>query len=126
MKIECEVSLGELIDKLSILLIKEMMIKDQEKLKHIKLEKNVLENILTGLKLKNVEEHLQSLTEINFKLWKIEDDIREKERAKKFDQEFIELARAVYIINDERFRRKNIVNQTYSSKIVEVKSYKEY
>ena len=126
MKIECEVSLGELIDKLSILLIKEMMIKDQEKLKHIKLEKNVLENILTGLKLKNVEEHLQSLTDINLKLWKIEDDIREKERAKKFDQEFIELARAVYITNDERFRRKNIVNQTYSSKIVEVKSYKEY
>ena len=59
-------------------------------------------------------------------LWKIEDDIREKERNKEFDEEFIELARSVYITNDERFKRKNDINIQYASKFVEVKSYKEY
>lgn len=126
MKIECEVSLGELVDKISILLIKEKMIRDEAKLNHIRAEKNVLENILSQLKLNNIEYHLNQMTEVNMSLWKIEDDIREKERKKEFDQEFIELARSVYITNDERFKRKNTINTLYSSKFVEVKSYKEY
>ncbi len=126
MKIECEVSLGELVDKISILLIKEKMIRDEAKLNHIRAEKNVLENILSQLKLNNIEYHLNQMTEVNMSLWKIEDDIREKERNKEFDQEFIELARSVYITNDERFKRKNTINTLYSSKFVEVKSYKEY
>lgn len=126
MKIECEVSLGELVDKISILLIKEKMIKDEIKLKHIQNEKNVLENILSQLKLNNIEYHLNRMMEVNMLLWKIEDDIREKERNKEFDEEFIELARSVYITNDERFKRKNDINIQYASKFVEVKSYKEY
>ena len=66
------------------------------------------------------------MIEVNRKLWKIEDDIRDKERAKSFDKEFIELARAVYITNDERFHRKNKINSDYDSSIVEVKSYQKY
>jgi Ni/Co efflux regulator RcnB len=66
------------------------------------------------------------MIEVNSKLWKIEDDIRELERQKRFDDEFIQLARAVYITNDERFRRKNTINNYYNSSLVEVKSYKEY
>ncbi len=126
MKIECGVSLGELIDKLSILIIKEEMIADISKLLHIKEEKIELENILSKLKLSDIDLHLSKMIEINKVLWKIEDDIREKERAKEFDEEFIKLARAVYINNDERFKRKNEINQKYNSKIVEVKSYKDY
>lgn len=126
MKIECEVSLGELVDKLSILLIKETMIKDEAKLIHIRKERNLLENLLSSLKLENIRFHLEQMREVNQMLWKIEDDIREKERQKLFDQEFIELARAVYITNDERFKRKNAINMVYESGIVEVKSYKEY
>jgi hypothetical protein len=126
MKIECCVSLGELIDKLSILIIKEEKISDIEKLTYIKDEKIELENILMNLKLDETNLHLLKMVEINKILWKIEDDIREKERAKEFDEEFIKLARAVYINNDERFKRKNEINQKYNSKIVEVKSYKDY
>jgi hypothetical protein len=126
MKIECEVSLGELIDKLSILIIKEKKINDEKKLAHIKNEKLILENLLSSLSLHQVQTYLESLTEVNLKLWKIEDDIREKERKLEFDQEFIELARSVYITNDERFKRKNAINEKYNSKLVEVKSYKEY
>jgi hypothetical protein len=126
MKIECEVSLGELIDKLSILIIKEKKINDEKKLAHIKNEKLILENLLSSLSLPQVQTYLESLTEVNLKLWKIEDDIREKERKLEFDQEFIELARSVYITNDERFKRKNAINEKYNSKLVEVKSYKEY
>jgi hypothetical protein len=126
MKIDCEISLGELIDKISILLIKEKMISDPLKLKHVRSEKNVLENKLNQLKLHNIDYHLQQLTEVNLALWKIEDDIREKEFKKEFDQKFIELARAVYITNDERFIRKNKINKEYDSNLVEVKSYKEY
>ncbi len=126
MKIECEVSLGELVDKISILLIKEKMIKDEAKLKHVQNEKNVLENILSQLNLNNIEYHLNQMIEVNMALWKIEDDIREKERNKEFDTQFIELARNVYITNDERFKRKNEINIQYASKFVEVKSYKEY
>ena len=66
------------------------------------------------------------MIEVNMKLWKIEDDIRDLEREKKFDSQFIELARAVYITNDERFRRKSIINSTYQSGVVEVKSYQGY
>ena len=66
------------------------------------------------------------MIEINLELWKIEDDIRDLERDQNFNQEFIALARKVYITNDERFRRKNTINSVYKSGLVEVKSYKEY
>lgn len=126
MKIECEISLGELVDKLSILYIKEKNLTDVSKLTHVKKEIHVLENKLNSLNLSGIESYLNRLVTINSTLWKIEDDIRDKERAKEFDNKFIELARNVYITNDQRFECKNEINTKYSSAIVEVKSYQQY
>ena len=126
MIIECEISLGELIDKISILKIKLKNIQDPAKLNHVKKEDTTLLNKLNSLGLKELDFHLDQMIEVNSQLWKIEDDIRELERQKRFDDEFIQLARAVYITNDERFRRKNTINNYYNSSLVEVKSYKEY
>jgi len=102
MIIECEVSLGELVDKISILRIKLKHIKDHEKLAHVKKEESILYQKLTSLKLDGIEPHLERMIEVNESLWKIEDDIRELERQKLFNNEFVDLARAVYVTNDER------------------------
>ena len=126
MKIECEISLGELVDKLSILRIKLQKIEDLTKIEHIKKEELSLTSTLLSLGLFDIDKNLASMIEINLILWKIEDDIRDLERDQNFNQEFIELARKVYITNDERFRRKNTINSIYKSGLVEVKSYKEY
>lgn len=126
MNVLCSVSLGELVDKISILVIKGRHIKDDVKLQHVKKEESALRHTLDDLKLQGMEPFLDSLVEINSALWKIEDDIREKERQKKFDQEFIELARAVYVTNDQRFKVKNEINTKFGSEFHEVKSYKEY
>jgi hypothetical protein len=126
MIIECEISLGELVDKLSILKIKLQKIEDPKKLIHIKKEESVLSKKLQSLNLEGVEEHLESLIGINSILWKVEDDIRDLEHAQIFDQSFVALARKVYITNDERFKRKNLINTTYKSGLQEVKSYKFY
>jgi len=126
MKIECEISLGELVDKLSILKIKSQKISDKEKLIHVKNEEAILTQKLASLNLPRIDDHLESMIEVNLKLWKIEDDIRDLEREKKFNEKFVELARAVYITNDERFKRKNTINTIYKSGLVEVKSYQDY
>lgn len=126
MIINCEVSLGELVDKLSILKIKSQKINDPEKLIHISKEAESLNKTLNGLDLVGINFHLEQMVEINLKLWKIEDDIRDCEKNKIFDQVFIELARAVYVTNDERFKRKNVINMNYKSGLVEVKSYQNY
>ena len=126
MKIECEISLGELVDKISILRIKLQKITDPEKLNHVNKEEKVLSEKLNSFKLSNIDHHLKEMIDVNLILWKIEDDIRDLERAKNFNQEFIELARQVYITNDERFKRKNTINTIYQSGLVEVKSYQEY
>ncbi|NOT78285.1 MAG: hypothetical protein HOP07_04710 [Bacteriovoracaceae bacterium] len=126
MIINCEVSLGELVDKLSILKIKSQKISDLEKLIHISKEAESLNKTLNGLNLDGIDFHLEQMIEINLKLWKIEDDIRDCEKNKIFDQVFIELARAVYVTNDERFKRKNVINMNYKSGLVEVKSYQNY
>lgn len=126
MNIQCEISLGELVDKISILKIKLQKITDSEKLVHVKKEESSLTQTLNSLKLPGIEKHLEQMIEVNLQLWKIEDDIRDLERAKTFNDEFIRLARAVYITNDERFKRKNLINSTYHSGLVEVKSYKDY
>ena len=126
MIINCEVSLGELVDKLSILQIKSQKIRDPEKLLHISKESESLNKTLTALNLGNIDFHLEQMVEINLKLWKIEDDIRDCEKNKIFDDVFIELARAVYVTNDERFKRKNTINMNYKSGLVEVKSYQNY
>jgi hypothetical protein len=126
MIIECEISLGELVDKLSILQIKLQKITDSKKLELVKNEEEKLAATVTSLKLPGIEKHLEQLIEVNLKLWIIEDDIRDLERQKDFGPGFIELARQVYITNDERFKRKNAINTIYQSGLKEVKSYKDY
>lgn len=126
MSVKISVSIGELIDKITILRIKKKNIQDAEKLLHVDHELIELKATLDSLNLEGVTSFLEDLEEINSELWKIEDDIRDKERAKEFDEEFIELARSVYITNDRRFRAKAQANAKYGADIQEVKSYKDY
>ena len=126
MEILCSVSLGELVDKISILLIKQKHIQNEEKLKFIKEEETSLRKTLENLKLSGVEQYLDDLVAVNSKLWVIEDQLRDKERAKNFDHEFIELARSVYFTNDLRFKIKNEINEKFGSSLREMKSYSNY
>ena len=127
MIINTPVSLGELMDKISILKIKKKNIKDKKKLIYINEELHLLElTLLKSIDHKKVPEYLEMLININSKLWKIEDDIRDCERNKKFDQQFIDLARAVYFTNDQRSQIKLDINNYFGSKIIEVKSYEKY
>ena len=127
MIISTPVSLGELVDKISILHIKNINIKDEEKLKLIREELELLNQTLNKhIKNNDIQNYLDSLIEINSKLWAIEDDIRDCERNKKFDQKFIDLARSVYFTNDKRSEVKLEINKKFGSKIIEVKSYEEY
>ena len=127
MIIKTPVSLGELVDKISILYIKNSNIKDEAKLKLIRDEMDMLIKTLDEHILKDkIQIYLDSLIEINSKLWVIEDDIRDCERKKKFDQKFIELARSVYFTNDKRSEVKLNINNKFGSKIVEIKSYEKY
>ena len=127
MIISTPVSLGELVDKISILHIKNNNIKDEEKLKLIREELELLNQTLNKhIKKNDIQNYLDSLIEINSKLWVIEDDLRDCERKKKFDQTFIDLARSVYFTNDKRSEVKLEINKKFGSKIIEVKSYEEY
>jgi|TARA_A100001015_G_C14603062_1_gene561213 hypothetical protein len=127
MIISTPVSLGELVDKISILHIKNKNIKDDEKLKLIREELKLLTITLDGhLKKNDIQEFLDALIKINSELWIIEDQIRDCERSKKFDEKFISLARSVYITNDKRSEIKLDINKKFGSEIVEVKSYEEY
>tara|TARA_R110000868_G_scaffold32343_2_gene117630 strand:- start:4374 stop:4757 length:384 start_codon:yes stop_codon:yes gene_type:complete len=126
MKILVEVSLGELVDKISILRLKMERIKDANKVAAATKEEAVLVASLNSLNLAGIDAHLSTLQAINGKLWQIEDDIRIQEKNRKFDDQFIELARSVYKVNDERFRAKDAVNQAYGSELEEVKSYEDY
>ena len=127
MIINVAISLGELIDKISILLIKKKNIKDKKKLEFIKQELPILQNTLDqSLDNKKIELYLNKLISINSQLWKIEDEIRDCERDKNFDQKFIDLARSVYITNDKRSALKLEINNLFGSKLVEVKSYEKY
>jgi len=127
MIINTPVSLGELVDKISILQIKNINIKDDQKLKLIREELELLNQTLNDhIKRDDIQKYIDSLIEINSKLWVIEDDIRDCERNKNFDQKFIDLARSVYLINDKRSKVKLDINKKFGSKIVEVKSYEKY
>jgi len=128
MYVKIKISIGELVDKITILQIKKEMIVDESKLKKIENELNHLQSTLTTISQKNdkLDELMAQLKEINAKLWKIEDDIRLLEKENRFDNEFIELARSVYITNDKRFEIKNAINFEFSSEIAEVKSYEKY
>jgi hypothetical protein len=102
-----EVSIGEIVDKLSILKIKTDFIKDEEKLNNVKKEYDYLYDIVFN-EMKIEQSDFFDMVSINQKLWKIEDDIRNKERNKTFDDEFIELSRSVYFTNDEITKRTTI------------------
>ena len=127
MLINTPISLGELVDKISILIIKQQNITDTTKLDHVKKELDFLQKILMNyVQQEEINNYLENLININSKLWNIEDDIRECEGKKLFDQTFIDLARSVYFTNDERAKVKNDVNKIFGSELVEVKSYEEY
>jgi hypothetical protein len=127
-KILVEVSVGELLDKISILEIKQDKIKNQEKLKFINDEHSILksqleQNVKTDEKL---EKLFQSLKEINSKLWVIEDDKRLCEKEKNFGEKFIKLSRDVHFLNDDRAKIKLEMNNHTGSKIKEIKEYTSY
>ena len=127
MLINTPISLGELVDKISILMIKKKNISESIKLQHVNKELEFLQKTLKKyISEDEINDFLQKLVNINSKLWDIEDDIRECERNKLFDQAFIDLARSVYFTNDERAKVKNDINKTFGSELVEVKSYEEY
>ncbi|MFG1501026.1 DUF6165 family protein [Halobacteriovorax sp. XZX-3] len=124
MIIECPVSLGELVDKMTILKIKTERIEDNERVSLAQAEYDELAKTLAELNLEGIESFMSELKEINERLWVIEDDIRLKEKEADFGEEFIFLARSVYKTNDLRFKVKNSINMSYNSGIKEVKSYK--
>jgi hypothetical protein len=127
-KILVEVSVGELLDKISILEIKQEKIKDLEKLKFINEEHSILKdqlnnNVKSDQKL---NELFESLKEINAKLWVIEDDKRQCEKEKDFTETFIKLSRDVHFLNDDRAKIKLEINNYTGSKIKEIKEYTSY
>jgi len=128
MNIKVDLSPGELIDKITILEIKLEKISQPEKLDNVKREYGILKGIIE--KSIPASERLTALTtelkEINERLWKIEDEIRDCERKKDFGQKFIELARSVYMNNDKRASVKRHINELLDSDIFEEKSYREY
>lgn len=125
--ISIPVSVGEMIDKLSILQVKKIKVTNGVKLEFINKEFDLLYNFSSEF-FKNLEIEFiyEKLILVNTNLWDIEDQLRVLEKEKKFDSEFIELARKVYFTNDERFRLKNEINLLTSSEIREVKDYVKY
>jgi uncharacterized protein DUF6165 len=122
------VSPGELLDKITILRIKQVRMLDAAKLANVKLELALLEDTwrACGACAHDVAPDERALQEVNERLWDIEDRIRDKEARQSFDRDFIELARAVYLCNDERAAIKKRINMQLGSRLVEEKSYKQY
>ena len=126
--IKVPISPGELLDKITILRIKSQRMTDPAKLSNVRLEMRALEETWgsSAFAKIDIEADIVALGLVNERLWVIEDDIRDKERAQAFDAEFVRLARAVYFENDERAAIKRRINVTLGSRIVEEKSYREY
>ena len=127
-EINVPVSPGELLDKITILRIKSARMRDAGKLANVRTELEALERIWSASPYAaiDVASEVSALLAVNERLWTIEDDIRDKERAKTFDEEFVRLARAVYIENDERAAIKRRLNVKLGSSLVEEKSYSQY
>ena len=119
-----DVSIGEVADKISILVIKNERISDPEKLKNVQKELSLLIEAFPAEIL--IDKLYAELCSINLTLWSVEDNIREYERLGDFNEEFIQLAREVYITNDKRAAVKKAINIKYGSDIIEEKSYQEY
>jgi hypothetical protein len=127
-EISVPVSPGELLDKVTILRIKSKRMSDAAKLANVRSELKVLEETwaASAYAKVDIDADVKALLEVNERLWVIEDDIRDKERAQEFDAEFVRLARAVYFENDERAAIKRRINVKLGSTIVEEKSYASY
>lgn len=126
--IKVPISPGELLDKITILRIKSQRMTDPAKLNNVRVELSALESTWaeSAYAKIDIDAEIAALQAVNAKLWVIEDDIRDKERAKAFDADFIRLARAVYFENDERAAIKRRINTKLGSRIVEEKSYADY
>jgi len=127
-EITVPVSPGELLDKITILRIKSARMRDASKLANVRTELEALERIWSASPYAAVDvaSDVSALLAVNERLWTIEDDIRDKERAQSFDGDFVRLARAVYIENDERAAIKRRLNVKLGSTLIEEKSYAEY
>jgi hypothetical protein len=125
MIVHVPVSVGELVDKLTILDIKKQQIRDPKKLANVAREFDLLSSLLKTLEI-DIEQEYETLCDINQKLWNIEDRIRKKEKLKQYDQQFIDLARSVYYTNDQRAQVKKSINLKVGSELVEEKSYEKY
>lgn len=127
-KIEVEVSAGELLDKISILEIKDERIENEEKLMNVRKELKILENVRNEMieRTSELDKIYLSLKKTNEKLWEIEDQIRDCERNKDFGAKFVTLARSVYMENDKRCSLKREINELLKSSLMEEKSYAEY
>ena len=127
-KIIAEISVGELLDKISILEIKQEKIKDSEKLKYINDEHSILKKQFDNNFKSNdlLEKLFKSLKEINSKLWLIEDNKRQCEKDKDFGEKFIKLSRDIHFLNDDRAKIKLKINEHTGSKIKEIKEYTDY
>jgi uncharacterized coiled-coil DUF342 family protein len=122
------VSVGELYDKFTILTIKNEKITDPTKKASVQKEIMYLQDVMMNITTFPPSETrlIERLRDINYQLWDIEDKIREKERKKQFDREFIELARSIYKKNDERSVIKNEINNVFNSELIDIKSYAKY
>jgi hypothetical protein len=126
MTMKIDVSVGELVDKVTILSIKVQNMSEREKAKNVRHEYDLLLESMESIGITTDSSEFRRLLEINQRLWDIEDRIRLKERDKEFDDEFIQLARSVYIENDKRAAVKRRINIEHRSDIVEEKDYAEY
>tara|TARA_B100001769_G_C21933613_1_gene503079 strand:- start:10 stop:396 length:387 start_codon:yes stop_codon:yes gene_type:complete len=128
MKINAQISYGELFDKISILKIKKSKIKDKTKLVNINKELKILLLIKSKIKKNKFKLNIleKKLTHINVRLWNVEDKLRKFESSKKFNKIFINLARSVYKLNDSRAKIKHSINLISKSSIIEEKSYEKY
>ncbi len=128
MEVNIPVSLGELLDKISILEIKNKKILNESKLLNIKKELSGLKIVLKELdiNMSKANDLYEDLYKINLSLWEIEDSIRLLEKNESFGKDFVKLARSVYITNDKRFEVKNKINKLFQSQYIEEKSYEDY
>lgn len=124
---QIETSDGDILDKISILELKQEFIKDQDKLKNVNKELEILKNSCEHLiRNESIRDMYRQLKQTNRDLWVIENSIRNKEKSKQFDSEFIELARSVYFTNDRRADIKKKINIYLKSEIIEEKNYQQY
>jgi len=121
-----DISIGELVDKVTILSIKLQKIQNKEKLVNVRKEFEILRESMEAAGIKAGSEEFKGLLSVNLILWDIEDRIRLKEAQKQFDDEFIDLARSVYIQNDRRYELKRKINLSYDSELIEEKEYVDY